>query len=115
MHYSDKPESVRVDFWKPSGKWYCTEAVIWTGEYKSEDQLIHDSFAKALLDHLTEDGQVGLRLEGMRATCLDPCHEHSHPISLMVDEKELRTLAGESMLGKLKPEAGIEDPSWRSK
>jgi hypothetical protein len=26
-HYSDKSTSVRVDFFKASGKWYCTEAV----------------------------------------------------------------------------------------
>jgi hypothetical protein len=26
-HYSSSESSVRVDFWKPSGKWYATEAV----------------------------------------------------------------------------------------
>lgn len=87
MHYSDKPESVRVDFWKPSGKWYCTEAVIWTGQYK--DQLIHDGFAQSLRDHLTEEGCDGLRLSKMRATCLEPLHQHSHPISMMVEDAEL--------------------------
>lgn len=87
MHYSDKPESVRVDFWKPSGEWYSTEAVIWTGQYR--DQLIHYSFAQSLRDHLTVEGRDGLRMSGMSATCLKPYHEHSHPISMMVEEAEL--------------------------
>jgi hypothetical protein len=83
MNYCDNPASVRVDFWKESGKWYTTEAVIWTGEWKGENQLIHDAFRQSLKDHF--GGRP--RMLGMRATCLEPYHEYSHPISLIVDER----------------------------
>ena len=77
MNYSDDESSVRVDFWKPSGKWYTTEAVKWTGGYK--DVLIHDAFAKSLRDHFADHPN---RLSDMTATCLEPYHEFSHPIQL---------------------------------
>ena len=78
-NYSDDPEMVRVDFFKPSGKWYCTEAVKWTGEWKGTMQLIHDAFKKSLQDHFKD---VPDRLSDMDAICLDPYHELSHPIQL---------------------------------
>ena len=34
MGYSEDETMVRVDFFKPSGKWYTTEAVKWTGAWK---------------------------------------------------------------------------------
>jgi hypothetical protein len=85
-NYSDDAASVRVDFFKESGKWYCTEAVKWpeglyfakiaSGQYN----LIHDAFRKALDDHFGNKP----RLKGMRAICLEPYHENSHPISIIV-------------------------------
>ena len=83
-HYSNSADMVRVDFFRPSGKWYCTEAVKWTGEY--ERGLLHREFAKSLHDHLYTGGVK--RLAGMQAICLEPFHQHSHPIILMVDEIE---------------------------
>ena len=81
MGYSDDDSIVRVDFFKPSGKWYCTEAVKWTGAWKGKikdgGELIHDAFSKSLRDHLK-----GSRLSEMDAICLEPYHEFSHPISL---------------------------------
>jgi len=73
---------VRVDFWKPSGKWYDTEAIKWD-RYRSTDkkgttELIHDTFKRCLRQ------QLGDRLSSMVATCLEPYHENSHP--LMVKE-----------------------------
>lgn len=44
-HYSDNPADVRVDFFKPSGKWYTTESVRWTGFWEGNKQLIHKAFA----------------------------------------------------------------------
>jgi len=76
-HYSDNPGMVRVDYWKPSGKWYMTEAVQWTGRYNGKDALIHEAFADSLAAHFK--GRV---LDDFRATCLEPYHEHAHPISL---------------------------------
>ena len=76
MGYTEDPAMVRVDFFKSSGKWYCTEAVKWTGGWKGADTLIHDAFAKSLRDYL------GNRLSEMDAICLHPYHEYEHPICI---------------------------------
>lgn len=86
MNYSDNPAMVRVDFFKPSGKWYCTEAVKWTGAYygsnidgqtfSSECQPIYDAFAQSLRDHLEK------RLSDMTAICLEPYHQFTHPLMI---------------------------------
>ncbi len=73
MGYSADESMVRVDFFKPSGKWYDTEAVLWTGRYDGD---IHVAFAKSLRDHLQG------RMKGMDAVCLEPYHEHSHPLCM---------------------------------
>lgn len=83
MGYSEDDSMVRVDFFKPSGKWYTTEAVEWTGEYK--DGLIHDEFAKSLRDHFIKTGNPD-RLSDMDAICLEPCHIHTHPIQIKAGE-----------------------------
>jgi hypothetical protein len=82
MGYSEKEDMVRVDFFKEGGKWYCTEAVRWTGCYRNEGDdfcSIHDAFKQSLRDHLG-----GHRLSEMIAVCLEPYHEHSHPIMIKV-------------------------------
>lgn len=76
-HYSDDPSMVRVDFFKPSGKWYTTEAVKWTGGVR--DCLIHDAFKKSLLDHFKDTPE---RLSDMDAVCFEPYHDNAHPIVL---------------------------------
>lgn len=86
MGYSDDPSMVRVDFFKPSGKWYCTEAVKWTGKYfgkyekgieiREDVQLPLDAFATSLCNHLDN------RLSEMTAICLEPYHEFSYPLML---------------------------------
>lgn len=77
MGYSDDDTMVRVDFFKQSGKWYCTEAVKWTADWRAcYTNLIHDAFAKSLRDHLDN------RLSEMDAICLEPFHEYSHPVQL---------------------------------
>jgi len=74
---------VRVDFFKPSGKWFCTLAVEWTGGYK--DVFIHNAFKKSLRDHFAGKGD-GKGLSDMTAVCLHPYHEYAHPISLIEGE-----------------------------
>ena len=83
-NYSNSADMVRVDFFKPSGKWYCTEAVKWTGEY--DKGMLSESFAKSLHDHLYT-GKVN-RLSGMLAVCLEPYHRHEIPLMMNVDEIE---------------------------
>jgi hypothetical protein len=75
-NYIENPNSCRVDFFKQGGKWYTTEAVI----FQSEDYsgtLIHDAFKNALRE------EVPNQYLGMRAICLEPYHQHCHPISLI--------------------------------
>jgi len=92
MGYTTDDSYVRVDFFKPSGKWYTTEAVKWTGPYEGD---IIASFAKSLFDHLSEratqpglqhQNHRSLRLEGTVAVCLEPYHSHSFPLMLEVDK-----------------------------
>lgn len=80
MGYSEEDSAVRVDFFKPSGKWYCTEAVKFIGEWKaSSDNLIHDAFKRSLREHFKDEPG---RLSDMVAVCLEPYHEYSHPLML---------------------------------
>ncbi len=74
MGYSDNDAMVRVDFFKPSGKWYCTEAIEWTGGYYDVD--IIEAFATSLRREL-----MG-RLESFDAVCFKPYHESNHPIQI---------------------------------
>lgn len=79
MGYDQNPEMVRVDFFKPGGKWYETEAVKWTGAWKAKDGLIHDAFKQSLRDHFKDKPE---RLSNMDAICLHPYHEYEHPIQV---------------------------------
>ena len=76
MGYSEDPSMIRVDFFKPTGKWYCAEAVKWIGAWYENVESIHDGFKYSLREHL------GNRLSGMDAVCLHPYHEHAHPICI---------------------------------
>lgn len=69
----------RVDFFKPNGKWYATEAVCWRGGWDGD---IYSCFALVLIRHLEDKP----RHIGMTAMCLEPWHEHSHPVSTVVEE-----------------------------
>ena len=72
MGYSIDEAIVRVDFFKPSGKWGYTEAIKWTGGYK--DCCIHEAFKRSLR------AALGEHLQGMTAVCLKPHHEQAHPL-----------------------------------
>lgn len=74
MNYSDDESSVRVDFFRASGKWYDSEAMIWT-DYNAPD--IMAAFRECLYKHL--DG----RFEGMTAVCLHPYHKNAFPLMLV--------------------------------
>lgn len=79
-NYCEDPAYCRVDFFKESGKWYTTEAVKFIGEWKgSSENLIHDALKRSLREHFKDDPS---RLQGMTAVCLEPYHEHSHPLTV---------------------------------
>ena len=75
MNYSDEPGHCRVDFFKPSGKWYDTIVVDFTGLY--DEPVIHNALKKALIK------SVGNHYKEMQAVCLEPYHKHEHPVSLI--------------------------------
>lgn len=75
-HYSETSNSCRVDFFKESGKWYTTEAIIFPSEMYTH-WSIHEVLQEAL------KRQIGNRLINMQAVCLEPYHKNSHPISLV--------------------------------
>jgi hypothetical protein len=70
---------VRVDFFKPNGKWYTTEEMEWTGTAKD----VHHSFAQSLHTHLFSG--ISVRLDDMVAVCLNPSHEFNFPVMMPVD------------------------------
>ena len=75
MGYTTDPEMIRVDFFKPSGKWYTTESIKWVGSYTTD---LHEGFKRSLR------ASLGDRLKGMTAVCLHPYHELAFP--LMIDD-----------------------------
>ena len=80
MGFTTKQGMVRVDFFKPSGKWYTTEEMHWDRYYSygnNEDSVFestHDTFKRCLRE------QIGDQYKGMIAICLEPYHEHSYPL-----------------------------------
>ena len=83
MGYSEDPSMVKVSFWRVRHdhlKWSMTEAVQWTGAYSNS--LIHEEFKQALIDHF----EGNIRAKGLMAVCEKPYHEHSHPISILVED-----------------------------
>jgi hypothetical protein len=81
MNFVNDKTSCRVDFFKTSGKWYATEAIIFRDkDYK--EISIHKAFRHALYD------TVKLSYLGMQAVCLEPYHACSYPISLIWDGKQ---------------------------
>lgn len=79
MGYSEDPSMVRVDFFKPNGKWYATETVKWL-TYEGVD--LHSAFAESLAKALNG------RMSGMTAVCLEPYHVHAHPVMIVVGLKD---------------------------
>ena len=73
-HYSNRPQMVRVDFFKESGKWYDTIEMEWL--HYSGRMLIHDAFIRSLQACCN-----GFYYD-MTAVCLKPYHENSHPVML---------------------------------
>jgi hypothetical protein len=73
-NYTDNSNSCRVDFFKASGKWYTTEAIVF--ENSTYDDHPIDALLKALRSKL------GNRLSEMTAVCLEPYCENSYPLMI---------------------------------
>lgn len=79
MGYSEDSEMVRVDFFKPSGKWYTTEAIKWL-DYEGWD------LPKILRESIKT--QNGNRLSDMIAVCLNPYSKFEHPVMIFPEDKK---------------------------
>lgn len=110
-HFSLNPGHVRVDQFKPGGKWYQTFQIDMSNYYDGRPgepgSLIHDAVRAAILDELVRQNAEWVKsetdregstwetvetkhrsraelAEGMRQwtwVVLDPYHVHSHPVS----------------------------------
>lgn len=72
-NYSEDSACCRVDFFKPSGKWYTTDVV----KFDYTEPCIHQAFKDAL------QAELGNSMLGMQVVCLEPYHKNSHPLSLI--------------------------------
>jgi hypothetical protein len=70
-HFSENPGHVRVDRFKPSGKWYDTFTIDMSERYRG---LLHNQIRLALQEKFGKDD-----LGDWIYVILDPYHEHSHP------------------------------------
>lgn len=75
-HYTDNPGMVRVDYFKPSGKWYMTEAHDMSDYYNDPD--IH----RAIEAMLERDGR---NLKHFTRVILEPYHQNACPIMLVAE------------------------------
>lgn len=84
----------QVEIFKPSGKWYSSSSVDMES-FKDQNLLIHDALYKACVKEF-EEGEGWeltchpntLLSEGFMIVCVDPNHEHSHPIMLKTARSE---------------------------
>jgi hypothetical protein len=74
-NYSINESSVRVDLFRPSGKWYDSVAIC---EADFKGCSVEDS-VKAVFTKL-----YGNRYQGMTLVCLNPYHEHSCPVMFVL-------------------------------
>ena len=75
-NYAEDPASCRVDFFKPSGKWYTTEAVLFP----------HHTWNLHPADALRSACELALnnRLNGMIAVCLAPYVQAPFPVAIVI-------------------------------
>ena len=80
MGYTTNDRMIRVDFFKPSGKYYTTEAIEWLPTDEDKSYPV-DIFKYSLREHLQG------RLKDMVAVCLET--EFCAGFPLMITEWEL--------------------------
>lgn len=78
MNYTENPGMCRVDYFKPSGKWYSTEALDFAPHY---DHSPVDALLRAIASR-----PEPTRFSGMTAVCLEPYTEHQFPVMVQVDD-----------------------------
>lgn len=73
MGYCETDSVVRVDRFKERGKWYDTFAIDMAEEYHATS--IHEGLRRCL-------AKRGISTQGYIFVCLEPYHEHSHPVMI---------------------------------
>lgn len=76
-HYNENPGMVRVDYYKPGGKWYMTEAHDMSEFYDERD--IYEAVRKTLI----RDGRY---LTHFTIVVAQPYHKNAYPIMLVADD-----------------------------
>lgn len=71
---------VEFHFFQKSGKWYASEWLEWKGIWRGSAELITVSIAKTLRHNLLIRGEQTYRYTEFNFVCIEPYHEHSHPI-----------------------------------
>ena len=83
-NYSDNPGSVRVDYFKPSGKWYMTEAIKMS-DYFYKEIDIHRAVASAL-DASRPDRNAGWWKQ-FTVVVNEPYHKNAYPIMIVAENE----------------------------
>lgn len=79
-HYSNDEGMVRIDRFKPSGKWYDTVAADMTGLYNWTD--LSSAVFRAWQEAGGGDTTSRQLEEGWSIVCLEPYHRHACPIMI---------------------------------
>lgn len=77
MGFTKNNNMVRVDFFRDTGKWYATNEMVWDRYHSTVNggfEYLQETFCRCLRQHFGE------YYKGMTAVCLEPHHEHSHPV-----------------------------------
>lgn len=80
MNYSNNPGSVRVDYFKPSGKWYETLEVDMTNFYQEP------VFCREAVKQATMKRYPNFRFDSWIVVCLEPYHQYAHPVIFFPEE-----------------------------
>lgn len=75
-NFSTSPNNCRVDFFKPSGKWYDTDEVQFRGSDFNNTNIF------TAFQHALQDASLWDKLKKFDCVCLEPYHENTHPICI---------------------------------
>lgn len=78
-HYSQHPGMVRVDFYRPSGKWYMTEEMQMDRHYG--DLSIYNAVEESIKEAFPDTGMRWL--SQFIVVVAEPYHTNAFPVMLM--------------------------------
>lgn len=87
MYYSNNPGDVRVEFFKPGGKWYMTETIDMSPFYNDPDLWEAVRLAIRRSCASDKDKDRGDRLmKQFTVVVQDPYHRNGYPIMLVPEQ-----------------------------